>query len=213
MLNLSDMIQNINEFDQKALTWDADVQKQVRARIVGEAIREFLPPSKKLAAMEYGCGTGLLSFNLSADFETIYLADTSDGMLQVLSSKITSSGISNFKPIHLDLSNSHTFPKESIDVIFSLMTLHHVPDTSALLREFFTLLRPNGMILLADLEKEDGTFHPEGTTGIHYGFDRDELREKCDAAGFNGVGFTSVFTMQKKNREYPVFLLHAKRNK
>ena len=44
------------------------------------------------------------------------------------------------------------------------MTLHHIPDTNGILNKFHALLEPNGYLLVADLEKEDGSFHTDGTT-------------------------------------------------
>lgn len=51
----------MNDFDRKAAGWDADPAKGA----VADAIRARVPLGPGLAALEYGCGTGLLSFPLS----------------------------------------------------------------------------------------------------------------------------------------------------
>jgi ubiquinone/menaquinone biosynthesis C-methylase UbiE len=54
-------------FDNKAQTWDADPIKQERALAVAAALCQRVPLSTAWQALEYGCGTGLLSFALQAD--------------------------------------------------------------------------------------------------------------------------------------------------
>ncbi len=57
--------------------------------MVADAIRKAVPLSKEMKAFEYGCGTGLLSFALQPDLGEITLADTSQGMLEVLARRST----------------------------------------------------------------------------------------------------------------------------
>jgi len=51
-------------------------------------INEFIQPKKKLNALDFGCGTGLLSFKLKDFFKTITLTDNSEGMISVLQEKV-----------------------------------------------------------------------------------------------------------------------------
>ena len=44
-------------------------------------------------------------------------------------------------------------------------------------------------LLVADLDKEDGSFHTDGTTDVHLGFDRDELQKMVENTGFGNVTF------------------------
>ena len=57
----------MTNFDERAKDWDSDPKKVERARVVAEAIRAAIPLSKEITALEYGCGTGLLSFALQSD--------------------------------------------------------------------------------------------------------------------------------------------------
>lgn len=198
-----------SSFDSKAGTWDDDPQKILRAKKVANLIRPLLPKGDVLKGMEYGCGTGLLSFELANDIGSVCLADTSVGMLDVLQEKISATGISNFSAVLLDLTNTLGESSRQLDVIYSLMTLHHIADTAAILGQFFYHLRPGGKLLLADLDQEDGSFHPEGTTGIHYGFERGELTRAAKSAGFDAINFYDAFVIAKNNRNYPVFLFEA----
>jgi hypothetical protein len=73
------------------------------------------------------------------------------------------------------------------------------------------VVEPGGWLALADLDKEDGSFHGPEMTEIHRGFEREHLQARTERAGFTGVKFTTAFTMQKAGRAYPVFLMTARK--
>src|SRR5512136_2053243 len=181
----------MNEFDQKAAQWDAKPVRVERAQAVADGIKAALPLSPHLTALEYGCGTGLLSFALQPHLGHITLADSSTGMLAVLREKIAAANIRNMTPLRLDLI-ADPLPAERYQLIYTLMTLHHIPDTDRMLRAFYQLLDAPGYLCVADLDKEDGTFHEEEFHG-HLGFDRNELGERASQAGFQTINFTTVF--------------------
>ena len=137
----------MNEFDQQARAWDNDPARVLRARAVADAIRNHVPLTSRMNAMEYGCGTGLLSFELRGDIGPITLADSSEGMLEVLRDKIAASGEVNMTPMKLDLAVD-SLPADRFDLVYNLMTLHHIPDTERALRNFHALLRPNGWLAI-----------------------------------------------------------------
>ena len=204
----------MTNFDERAKDWDSDPKKVERACTVADAIRATVPLSEKMTALEYGCGTGLLSFALQPDLRQITLADTSQGMLDVLGQKIASAGVTNMRPVRLDLATD-PLPTERFDLTYSLMTLHHIHDTDDILKKFYELLKPNGYLIAADLDKEDGSFHTDGSTDIHLGFDREELRRNVEAAGFGNVTFSTVYEIKKtvagKEKGFPVFLMVAQK--
>ena len=139
--------------------------------MVAEAIRKAVPLSKDMKALEYGCGTGLLSFALQEDLGQITLADTSQGMLDVLKEKIANASVTNMHPVRLDLS-TESLPAEKYQITYSLMVLHHIHDARGILSKFHDVLEADGYLVVADLDKEDGSFHTDGTTDVHKGFGR-----------------------------------------
>jgi len=64
-------------------------------------------------------------------------------MLAVLTEKIANAGIGTMTPVRLDLT-ADPVPSERYGLIYSLMTLHHIPDYEPLLKTFHTLLEPGG---------------------------------------------------------------------
>lgn len=205
----------MTNFDERAKDWDSDPMKVERARVVADAIRKSVPLTADMSALEVGCGTGLLSFALQADLGPITLADTSQGMLDVLAEKIAAAGVTNMRPVKLDLTTD-PLPTERYAITYSLLTFHHVHDTQTLLEKFHAVLEPNGILLVCDLDKEDGTFHTDGTTDIHLGFDRVELQRQVEAAGFGEVTFSTPYVIGKKikdgtEKEFPLFLMSARK--
>ena len=199
------------DFDARAATWDDDPTKVERARGVADEIVARVPLSRAMRALEYGCGTGLLSFMLRERLGDITLADVSDGMLAVAARKIAAAGDPSMRAVKLDWFVDPV-PAHAFDVIYSLMTLHHIPDTTGILEHFRAALAAPGFLCIADLDTEDGSFHGAGFDG-HLGFDRGELAAKARRAGFSSVEFTTAYTMTKAvgndRRTFPIFLMVA----
>ncbi|HAE60121.1 MAG TPA: class I SAM-dependent methyltransferase [Anaerolineae bacterium] len=200
----------MTNFDERAKDWDSDPAKVERARVLAEAIRAALPLKPEMTALEYGCATGLLSFFLRDDFAHILLADISDGMLDVLADKIVDAGISNMTPVRMDLT-SDPLTLSRFDAVYSLLVLHHIPNTDKIIERFYKILHPGGWLVVADLEAEDGTFHTDGTTDVHLGFEREPLQKRVEAVGFTNIRFSTAFVIHKNDRKYPVFMLTAQR--
>lgn len=200
-------------FDSKARQWDDNPVFRERGLMIANAIRAAVPLHRQMSALDYGCGTGLLSFPLRHELGSILMADSSGGMLEVVNEKIAAQGVPNMTTMKIDL-HSDPHPQQRFDLIVTSMTLHHVPDTDHILRVFHDLLNPGGYLCIADLDQEDGSFHGV-EVDVHHGFDRDALSLSAAAAGFSDIGFRTVFSIAKEysggTREYPVFLMSTRR--
>ena len=203
----------MNEFDQKAQQWDAKPIRVERAQAMAAGIKATVPLSPQMAALEYGCGTGLVSFALQSELGHITLADSSSGMLAVLRDKIAAHNTQNMTPVQLDLMID-PLPAERYQLIYTLMTLHHIPDTDKMLRAFYELLDNSGYLCVADLDQEDGTFHADEFHG-HLGFDREELGAQAKQAGFQTINFSTIFHMRQEvngvSKDFPLFLMVARK--
>jgi 2-polyprenyl-3-methyl-5-hydroxy-6-metoxy-1,4-benzoquinol methylase len=203
-------------FDEQALNWDNDPIKVERAMLFAKEILDFVKPDKSLNAFEFGCGTGLLSFQLKDSFKTITLADSSEGMIKVLNEKIAKSGIKNFKPLYIDLLETD-LESSRYDVIFTLMTMHHIADIQHIITIFNHMLNSNGYICIADLVKEDGSFHAhqENFDG-HNGFVREELSKILSNNGFEVEQYKIFYEINKETdheiKKYPLFLMIGRKD-
>ncbi|MFA5298749.1 MAG: methyltransferase domain-containing protein [Lutibacter sp.] len=204
-------------FDEQAKNWDNDPKKIERAIIIANKIIDFIKPTKEMNAFEFGSGTGLLSYQLKDSFKTITLADNSEGMVAVLREKIAKQNITNFKPLFVDvLDEKAVFEKNNYDVVYTLMSMHHVLDTDKAAKIFNSMLKKDGYLCIADLDKEDGTFHTNvpGFVG-HNGFDRVKFGAIFSNRGFEVVYDEICMEIEKefdgKKKKFPLFLMICKK--
>jgi ubiquinone/menaquinone biosynthesis C-methylase UbiE len=203
------------DFDEKAKDWDTPESRD-RAMHIADAIRSQVPLSPEMSAFEYGCGTGQLSFELRDKIGPITLADNSKGMLEVLRDKIKAKSAKDMKPVKLNLPTDPV-PDEQFDLVYTMMTLHHIPDTRQIFSQFYDLLHSGGYLCVADLDKEDGSFHGPDAD-VHKGFDRKELASLAKKTGFTNIGFSTAYNMeheindQGEAKMFPIFLMAAQKN-
>jgi ubiquinone/menaquinone biosynthesis C-methylase UbiE len=194
----------VHDFDERAATWDDDPGKAERARRVAEAIRVAVPLDRSMRVLEFGAGTGLLSQALRDDVGPVTLTDTSAGMRQVMVDKVAAGAIPDGRVWDLDLATGPV-PDERFDLVISLMALHHIPDTDAVLANVATLLDAGGRVAIVDLDAEDGSFHGHDAP-VHKGFERDALMSQLTAAGFVDVHVGDCSSVQRDNGTFPLFI-------
>ena len=198
-------------FDERAAQWDSNPLMLALAERAAEAIARTIDPQPSMRAMEFGCGTGTLSFLLRDRVKQIVLCDTSSGMLGVTSKKITDFGLdASMSVLQSDLENG-PLPEGRFDLIYTSLALHHVPNTQALLQRFADLLQPAGRLALIDLLEEDGSFHNDPSIP-HNGFATEKLGKLLESLGFHVDSCEILDEIQRESgRCYPRFILTARR--
>jgi 2-polyprenyl-3-methyl-5-hydroxy-6-metoxy-1,4-benzoquinol methylase len=200
-----------NEFDLKAREWDKNQTHIERAAAIAKSIEKIIPLNKRMKALEFGAGTGLLSFLLADRLAEITLMDNSSEMINVAKGKISGQEIGHMKTVLINL-EQEDYPGQ-FDIIFSQMVMHHVNDVSGVLKKFYGMLNPEGYLAIADLYREDGSFHGHGFSG-HKGFDPELLAKELGDYGFRNISHSTCFEIEKITDEgtehhFPVFLIVA----
>ena len=204
-------------FDEKAKDWDKDPKKVERAVIFAREIKKETGNLRIGEALEFGSGTGLVSFQLTDTIDKIVLADTSAGMLEVLKQKIEKEKISNMTPYLINDSNPLTL-QTGFNLIYTLLTLHHVKDLKSAFSDFYAVLKPGGTVVIGDLMAEDGSFHYKNPEfDGHNGFDPEFLKNMLSEKGFE-PGSARVFHSIDREynnviKNYPLFILTGKKIK
>ncbi len=199
-------------FEEKVKDWDNE-RRSERARIISSHIASFVQPNCK-SAMELGCGTGLISFNLMDLFEKITLIDTSESMLTSLKEKIQKQNINKMVPLKIDLTEDKY--DEKFDIIYSSMALHHIIDLEKVIQVIHELLNNKGQVCIVDLDKENGDFHlSDPTFDGHKGFCHEKLRLRFDEVGFSNIKIQTFYHGIKeigdKQIPYSLFCLTAQK--
>lgn len=202
----------MNKFDHAAPDWDKNQMHIERSEAVAAELLKAIEWRNGMKALEFGAGTGLLSFALRRYFTEIILMDSSREMVKVAREKISAGNAKNMTALYFDLEKKN-YQDRTFDIIYSQMVFHHVADIEKLIKKFYKLLNPRGILAIADLYKEDGSFHGEGFTG-HLGFDTDELTALLEKNGFENVTQRQCYVieregMQGEKQKYPIFLLIA----
>ncbi len=208
------MDRNNNDFDSRARFWDSNPVHQERSGAIAAKMLEMIPVHGRMRVLEYGAGTAILGGLLAPYFKEIVLMDSSKEMVEVMKEKISANSIENLIPVVGNLEKEE-YHGGQFDLIYSQMVFHHISDISFLLGKLYSLVNPGGYIAIADLYKEDGSFHGEGFSG-HNGFDVVQLMSMLEFANFKHVKAETCFIMKKiidgQTREYPLFLLIGRKD-
>lgn len=171
------MRMNKRNFDSEAVKWDLNPGRVKVAADIARAIIGEITLSKDMDVLDFGCGTGLLTFALQPFVRSVTGVDSSQGMIDVFRRKIAGSGVQNVQARYLDPEDDPPL-SGSYHLIVSSMTLHHIQAVDALIRQFYRILHPSGMLCIADLDSDGGRFHESNDGVFHFGFDRAEITDQ-----------------------------------
>lgn len=195
-------------FAHKSKSWDMNSKRVQNAKGIAELIVKNIKLDKSMEIMDFGAGTGLLSYFVAPYVKKIVAVDNSPSMLLEFQSKCDAF-VCETEVIEKDLSIESL--ERSFDGIISSMTIHHLEDIIALFAKLYAMLEDGGFIAIADLDSEDGSFHSDNAGVHHHGFDREALQLIAEEAGFKNVKFDTASTIDKPHRTFTVFLMTAEK--
>lgn len=134
--------------------------------------------TSKGAALDIGCGSGILAFELAQYYDNVIAVDLSAKMLDIARKKRSAP---NIEYIQMDASKLAIDRK--FDLIVSATTFHHLPNLPASLAAIKKLLNPHGKIVFLDNISEVET---PATIGYILGAARD-FRPDCSTYGFRNA--------------------------
>jgi cyclopropane fatty-acyl-phospholipid synthase-like methyltransferase len=191
---------------EKAQDWEiSDIVKDISMGI-GSAIHDNVTLDNSMLVMDFGAGTGLVTQHMANKVSQVIAVDISAAMLEKLRVK------DELKD-KVDIRCQDIIEQPigiKFDLIVSAMAMHHVENTDKLIQRFAEHLKTGAQVALADLDTEDGSFHPEDAEGVyHTGFDRGAFTELLVKHGFKDIHFVTAFTVHKEEKNYPIFLALA----
>ncbi|WP_309497419.1 class I SAM-dependent methyltransferase [Sulfurovum sp.] len=198
------MIEKKDHFEHRSKSWDMNSKRVQNAKGIADLIVKNIDLKENMELMDFGAGTGLLSYCVAPHVAKIVAVDNSPSMLMEFKNKCDDFSCVT-EVIEKDLSTETINRK--FDGIISSMTIHHLEDLSTLFTKFYNMLGDHGFIALADLDLEDGSFHSDNAGVFHYGFDRELLENIAFEAGFKDIKFDLASTINKPHGEFTVFLM------
>lgn len=134
--------------------------------------------ASKGAALDIGCGSGILAFELAQYYDNVVAVDLSAKMLAIASQKRSAPNIE-----YIQMDASQLALDRQFDLIVSAATFHHLPDLPAALDAIKKMLNPHGKIVFLDNISEVET---PATIGYILGAARDFIPD-CSTYGFRNA--------------------------
>ena len=180
-----------DNFAHRANDWDQPSKIEMTTVFVTALLRE-INLEKQWKALEIGAGTGLVGLQLLPKLSKVVFEDTSEAMLNVLKQKLT--GDEAVEIVHGEV---FEYTKQDIDLVFSCMAFHHIPDIDSTLKHLYNITNAGARIVVGDIRTEDGSFHRFELIP-HKGFDTEELAAKFTQAGFKVLSTDTYNTLKRE---------------
>lgn len=167
----------------------SDWERLQREMLNSDAYRDralALLPARRHAAADLGAGAGLLLPALLEKFDRIIAIDSSPNMLQIAADFLQQQKPARAGDCELRLGELEHLPIRDacVDAAIALMVLHHVPNPQDALAEAFRILRPGGILVVADLQQHDIVEMRDRYADLWLGFTAADLEKWLRAAGF-----------------------------
>lgn len=200
-----------DQFAKKATDWDNNPTRKQIVRKFIHIIRKHSRISPTSHITDFGCGTGLVGLHFASASKKVSMVDTSPAMIEVLNKKIEEHGYDNVHVFEQDLDQI----EDQSNLIVSLMTFHHIDNHADILQKVSRKLDEDGIIIIADLMPEDGSFHyPE--TVPHNGIQPKTLSRHCKKAGLDVEWCYQFHSIHKQTnhglqKSYDLFVIVARK--
>lgn len=200
----------MSHFKNAAKTWDTDKTRS-RNQIFADSVAQHLKGAQELRVLDFGCGTGLLGEamlnNPSLNISSLVGIDSVEEMIEEFILKFIDEPRARGFTFDIEHQNWRD-ELGTFDVIVSAMAFHHLDEPQLALKQLRNYVNPAGKIFIIDLDKEDGSFHPDPKAmGVkHFGFSQDDRDRWLSVAEFSKVEHDVVFEMEKNHKTYPVLM-------
>ena len=186
-----------------------DTENRVNsANIIAQAVRKALSDTQGKAAMDFGCGTGLVGLGLIDLFSSMLFVDASPEMTEQVQWKIERSQLENATVLCADfLADPPRAPVA--DCIIAAQVLLHIPDTRLVMKRLYDALTEGGRLIVVDFNKNDAV----PSDRVHNGFDQNELIDMAKQTGFVTAASHTFYRGEKlfMGQDASMFLLNAQK--
>jgi len=128
------------EYDRQEEKYEQDYNKVI------ENTKKFLNIND--IALDYGCGTGIVTNKIADNVKEIHGIDISSKMIVVAKRKAEERNIQNITYLQSTIFDDR-YKKESFNVILAFNILHLLEDTQKVMQRINELLKPGGLFISA----------------------------------------------------------------
>jgi len=175
-------------FDTVASHWDA-MREEFFSKTVRKKAFEIAHLEKGKLAADIGAGTGYITEGLIERGLRVIAIDQSESMLDVLKTKLPF-------PDRVDcrVGEAEDLPVEDnlVDYVLANMYLHHVEDPFTAIKEMVRILKPEGSLIITDMDEHDFSFLMIEHRDRWMGFKREDIERWLKEAGLKEVKLDCV---------------------
>ena len=159
-------------FKQVANQWD-----QMRQSFFSDNVREVALATANVQlgkiAVDLGAGTGFITEGLLRKGLKVIAVDQSKAMIEEMKRKFE-----KFDMVDYRIGESDNLPikDETVDYVFANMYLHHVETPMEAIREMVRILKPNGKVIITDLDEHNFEFLRTEHHDRWLGFKREDIK-------------------------------------
>jgi len=167
-------------FDSIAEEWDS-MQQSFFSEDVRKFAYRLADIEEGKTAADIGAGTGFMTHGLLQAGLKVLAIDQSPEMLALLKNKYADcDGLTCLE------GDSDALPIDntSVDYVFANMFLHHVADPLVAIKEMYRILKPDGKLVITDLDKHEFSELQTAQYDVWLGFDREDIKLWFQKAGF-----------------------------
>lgn len=199
---------NIEKFNQIASQYDTQQRKRI-AQIIAKEVKKYIVKDKHNVAFDFGCGTGLVGFELLEDFDNIIFIDASYFMVEQVKNKIEMNNITNASAICIDFEKQKNLNIKA-DYIIVAQVLLHIQNIESILSKLFDMLNDGGHLIIVDFDKNELIISDE----VHNGFDQKGLSNILYQIGYKEIKSENFYTEDNMfmNKKASLFILDCKKN-
>jgi excisionase family DNA binding protein len=197
-------------FDEVAPDW-SEISKNYYDESIKNKLLELQILKKPMMLMDLGAGDGYIA-RFAAKFVIKVLAvDLSGAMLKELTKKARLEGIKNIETIEsdgLDIPVNDAL----VDVVCANMYLHHIEDPGLAIREMYRVIKPGGLVFIADFFEHTDDRLKEKMHDIWPGFNVQTMKDWFGKNGFGDINLQKVIdknTLGDFGDQKEVFVLTA----
>ncbi len=127
------------------------------AEAIMKRFKEAVAPKKSGVMLDLACGPGILLAGLASAMKLNVGVDLTPKMIQMARAKCLAANLSNTRFLESPAENL-PFASHLFDCVVTRLTIHHFIDPLTVLREVRRILKPDGLLVIADLlSSEDPT--------------------------------------------------------
>jgi ubiquinone/menaquinone biosynthesis C-methylase UbiE len=130
-----------NKYDSQVTTRYAQTYRETITNTLN-----YVKPTDTV--LDYGCGTGITTIELSGSVKKIIAIDTSENMINIAKKKSEEKAIKNIEFNITDIFN-RKLKKESFDAVMGFNILYFIKDITHVLNHINKLLKPGGVFISA----------------------------------------------------------------